>query len=155
MSHMPPPLTLEAVGFLVGRFHGQGRFEGGAITYEKEVFGRWEAGGHFLALSMKASYREHDVVADVHEAMAVVGVDRASGTLEAHVFTDGGMIFEHRLELGPDRVSFRDRVPHEIRAKDARKILVPTPYGYEEMLQVDHRGDSRFETYQLVQLRRL
>lgn len=154
MSHIAPPPALEAIQFLVGRFRGHGRFEGGTITYEKEVFGRWEAGGHVLALSMKAAYREDDDVADVHEAMAVVGADRTSGGLQAHVFTDGGIVFEHRLELGPDRVSFRDRVPHEIRAKEARKILLPTAYGYEELLQVD-RGDARFETYQVVQLKRV
>ncbi len=154
MSHIAPPARLEAIQFLVGRFRGHGRFEGGTITYEKEVFGRWEAGGHFLALSMKASYRDEEVVADIHEAMAVVGADRKSGGLSAHVFTDGGIVFEHQLELAPDRVSFRDRVPHEIRAREARKILMPTSYGYEELLQVD-RGDDRFETYQVVQLRRL
>lgn len=154
MSHLAPPLTLEAIRFLVGHFHGEGRFEDGEITYEKEVIGRWEAGGHFLALSMKASYRENDAVADVHEAMAVVGIGRKGGALEAHVFTDGGLVFEHELELGADRVTFRDRVPHETRAREARKILVPQPYGYEELLELD-RGGSRFEPYQVVRLRRV
>lgn len=154
MSHVDPPAALGTLGFLVGRFHGEGRFQRGAVTFEKEVVGRWEVGGHFLSLSMVASYRVEDVVADVHQALALVGVDPASGDLQAHVFTDGGQVLEHRLRLDADRLSFHDRVPHETRAKQARKTLVRTAYGYEETLEVDRDGDG-FETYSVVRLRRL
>lgn len=154
MSHVDPPVALGALGFLVGRFHGEGRFERGATTFEKQVVGQWEVGGHFLSLSMTASYRVEDVVADVHHALALVGVDPASGDLEAHVFTDGGQVLEHRLRLEADRLSFRDRVPHEAHAREARKILLRTAYGYDETLEVDRGGDG-FETYSVVRLRRL
>jgi hypothetical protein len=154
MSHIDPPKALGALGFLVGRFHGEGEFQRGGVTVAKEVFGRWEVGGHFLSLSMTASYRLRDAVADVHHAMAVVGAGRSLGELHAHVFTDVGEVLEHRLVIEPDRVTFRDRVPHEARARGARKTLVRTSYGYEEMLEVE-RDEDRFERYSVVRLHRL
>jgi hypothetical protein len=154
MSHIDPPATLGALGFLVGRFHGEGKFQRGGVTVAKDVLGRWEVGGHFLSLSMTASYRLRDAADDVHHAMAVVGAGRSLGELHAHVFTDVGEVLEHRLMIEPDRVTFRDRVPHEARARGARKTLVRTPYGYEEMLEVE-REDQRFEVYSVVRLERL
>jgi hypothetical protein len=153
MSHLEPPAALSALDFLIGRFQGEGNFARGETTFAKQVVGRWEVGGHFLSLSMTASYRVKNAIADVHHAMAVVGVDAASGDLEARVFTDGGQVLEHRLRVELDRILFRDRVPHETRAQQARKILLRTPYGYDEMLEVDRRGEG-FETYSVVRLRR-
>ncbi len=154
MSHVDPPVALGRLGFLVGRFHGEGRFQGGRTTFAKDVFGRWEAAGHFLSLSMSASYRVNDRVVDVHHALAVGGLERRSGVFRAHVFTDGGEILEHRPLVGADRVSFDDRVPHESRARAARKILVPTSYGYDETLEVDRDGEG-FESYSFVRLDRI
>ena len=153
MSHVDPPAALDALVFLIGRFRGEGRFERAGTTFEKQVFGRWEAGGHFLSLSMTAAYRVHDSVADVHHALAVVGLDAARAGLAARVFTDGDEMFELPLSVGLDRISFRDRAPHETAAREARKTLLRTPDGYQETLEVD-RG-SGFETYSLVRLRRL
>jgi hypothetical protein len=153
VSHFAPPPILSALDFLIGRFRGEGTFENGATTFDKQVVGRWEVGGHFLSLSMTAAYRFEDAIADVHRAMALVGVDSASGELEAHVFTDGGRVHQHRLRVEHDRVWFGDRVPHETRARQARKILRPTPYGYDETLEVDRSGE-RFEPYSFVRLRR-
>jgi hypothetical protein len=153
MSHVDPPAALSALEFLIGRFRGEGTFEQGGTTFEKEVIGHWEAGGHFLSLSMTASYRVEGAIVDVHHAIAVVGVDPASGDLEARVFTDGGQVLEHRLRVEPDRILFPDRVPHEARARQARKILRPTPEGYDETLEIDRRGEG-FETYSVVRLRR-
>ena len=154
MSHVDPPAILGTLGFLVGRFHGEGKFQRGGVTVAKDVIGRWEVGGHFLSLSMTAAYRLRDAVADVHHAMAVVGAGRSLGELHAHVFTDVGEVLEHHLVIEADRVTFRDRVPHEARARGARKTLVRTPYGYEEMLEVE-REDLRFEVYSVVRLERL
>jgi len=153
MSHVDPPAALSALEFLIGCFRGEGTFEGGRTTIEKQVVGRREVGGHFLSLSMTASYRVGDSIVDVHHAMAVVGVDATSGDLEARVFTDGGEVLEHRLRVEPDRVLFPDRVPHEARARQARKILQPTAEGYDEMLEIDRAGEG-FETYSRVRLRR-
>ncbi|HSD10736.1 MAG TPA: hypothetical protein VLF14_07115 [Candidatus Binatia bacterium] len=154
MSHVDPPPILGALGFLVGRFRGEGTFERGATTFEKDVVGRWEVAGHFLSISMSASYRSNDRVMDVHHAMALVGVERRSGAFQAYVFTDGGEILEHRLVVEADRVSFDDRVPHESRARVARKILVRTAYGYDETLEIDREGGG-FETYSFVRLERI
>ena len=154
MSHIDPPATLGELGFLVGRFRGEGEFQRGGVTVAKDVVGRWEVGGHFLSLSMTASYRLRDTVADVHHAMAVVGAGRALGELHAHVFTDAGEVLEHRLVIEQGRITFRDRVPHEARARGARKTLMRTSYGYEEMLEVEHDAE-RFERYSVVRLRRL
>ena len=151
MSHVDPPRSLGALDFLIGRFHGEGRFERGRTTYSKDVVGRWEVGGHFLSLSMMASYRVENRIADVHHAMAVVGVEPATGVFAARVFTDGGEVLEHRLLIDLDRVTFHDRVPHETRAQGARKTLVRTPYGYEETLELE-RAEDRFEIYSIVRL---
>src|SRR2546423_14032228 len=70
MSHVDPPAILGTLGFLVGRFHGEGKFQRGGVTVAKDVIGRWEVGGHFLSLSMTALYRLRDAVADIHHAMA-------------------------------------------------------------------------------------
>jgi hypothetical protein len=154
MSHVAPPPSLGNLGFLIGCFRGRGTLEGGATAIEKDVVGRWEVGGHFLSLTMSASYRVNDQVMDVHRALAVVGVEPTSGAFQAHVFTDGGEILEHQLVVETGRVSFDDRVPHESRARFARKILVPTPYGYDETLEID-RGAGGFETYSLLRLERI
>jgi len=154
MSHIDPAPSLGALGFLVGRFRGEGTLQRGATTFEKDVVGRWEVAGHFLSLCMSASYRVNDRVMDVHHAMALVGVERGSGAFRAHVFTDGGEILEHRLVVEAGRVSFGDRVPHESRARVARKILLRTPYGYDETLEID-RGSGGFETYSFVKLERM
>jgi hypothetical protein len=153
MSHVAPPPSLGALGFLVGRFRGEGTLQRGA-TFEKDVVGRWEVAGHFLSLSMSASYRVNDRVMDVHHAMALVGVERGSGAFQAHVFTDGGEILEHRLIVEDGRITFGDRVPHESRARVARKILLRTPYGYDETLEIDRDGGG-FETYSFVRLERI
>ena len=154
MSHVDPSPDLATLGFLVGRFTGEGSLGQGVTQVSKQVVGRWEVGGHFLSLAMTASYLVNQRLADVHHALAVVGVvTRPDGSLEARVFTDGGEIYEHQLVVEPGRVSFRDRVPHEIRASEARKILVPTDYGYDETLEIDRDGRG-FERYSLVRLRR-
>ena len=82
MSHLEPPPALAALGFLVGRFQGEGRFEQAGTTFEKEVVGRWEAGGHFLALSMTASYRVRDAIADVHKPREKGSSDELKGAME-------------------------------------------------------------------------
>jgi hypothetical protein len=154
MSHVDPSPDLATLGFLVGRFEGEGSLGRGATRVSKHVVGRWEVGGHFLSLAMTASYLVNQTLADVHHALAVVGVvTRPDGSLEARVFTDGGEIYEHRLVVEAGRLSFRDRVPHEVRASEARKILVPTDYGYDETLEIDRDGRG-FERYSLVRLRR-
>ena len=153
MSQIDPSSDLATLGFLVGRFEGEGALGRGVTKISKQVVGRWEVGGHFLSLAMTASYLVDHTVADVHHALAVVGVRRPDGSLEARIFTDGGEVYEHALVVEPGRVSFRDRVPHETRASEARKILVPTDYGYDETLEIDRDGRG-FERYSLVRLRR-
>jgi hypothetical protein len=154
MSHVAPPPSLGTLEFLVGRFRGEGTIGRGSTTFEKDVVGRWEVAGHFLSLAMSASYRVDDRVSDVHHAMALVGIERRSGAFQAYVFTDGGEIFEHRLVVEVGRVTFDDRVPHESRARLARKILVRRSYGYDETLEIDRDGGG-FEAYSLVRLERI
>lgn len=48
---------------------------------------------------------------------------------------------------------FEDIPPHKANAVCARKFLSPTPYGYQECLEVD-RGDRRFAEYAVVELHR-
>jgi len=95
--------------------------------------------------------RCHDSIGGQKQFVGVM--TRPDGSLDARVFTDSGQIYEHRLVVESGRVSFRDRVPHEIRASEARKILVATDYGYEETLEID-RGGRRFERYSVVRLLR-
>jgi hypothetical protein len=120
MSHVDASSDLATLGFLVGRFTGEGSLGQGATKVSKQVVGRWEVGGHFLSLAMTASYLVNQTLADVHHALAVVGVmTRPDGSIEARVFTDGGAIYEHRLVVEPGRVSFRDPTPRDPRERGA------------------------------------
>lgn len=48
---------------------------------------------------------------------------------------------------------FADRVPHNVPAVAARKVLAPTAHGYEETLEID-RGLGVFEPYYSVPMQR-
>ena len=131
MSHIDPAPSLGALGFLVGRFRGEGTLQRGATTFEKDVVGRWEVAGHFLSLCMSASYRVNDRVMDVHHAMALVGVERGSGAFRAHVFTDGGEILVSRTTA--------EDCSGEISSAEPRAVELKGITGLVEVVSIDWR----------------
>lgn len=146
---------LQKLQFLLGHFQGDGKFVDGTDCFQKEALGSWEANGRFLALRMGVTYPLADGRKDTHTAFAVIGVNPDSGELDARVYTDGGALHDYHLELEGDTVMFSDRpeAHHEVQATRARKVLSPTPDGFEERLELD-RGTGQFETYYRVPMRR-
>ncbi|MDA2932584.1 hypothetical protein MYX19_05465 [Nitrospinae bacterium AH-259-F20] len=154
-DHEKPSPMLTRLGFLLGHFHGEGTWANRPGRFLKEVIGGWEAGGRFLALRMAATYPLQDGKKDAHQALIIVGVNPSDGRVEAKAYTDGGSIHEYLLTIEGDQVLFADRPPeHGTLGKRARKILLPTPEGYEERLEID-TGEGLFEPYYEVTLRRI
>ena len=124
-------------------------------TFQKEIIGTFEAGGRFIALRMDASYPLPDGRKDVHKALVIVGSEPSSGTIKAHVYTDGGTVREYRIESGDGQLHFDDVPPgHGKLWKRARKILRPTQEGFEERLEVDS-GDGNFVPYYVIVMRKV
>lgn len=146
------PSGLDSLGFLIGHFRGEGKFSSGG-AFAKEVVGSWEVAGRFLSLRMVASYHVGEEIDDVHHAMVLVGRDPKSREIAARAFTDGGAVVEYRLLVDGDRVTFDDRVPHEVRAQRARKTLERTAEGWREILELDHDGAGKLEPYSVVEMR--
>lgn len=146
---------LQKLQFLLGHFQGDGKFADGTDCCQKEALGSWEANGRFLALRMGVTYPLADGRKDTHTAFAMIGVNPESGDLDARVYTDGGALHDYHLEIEGDAVMFRDRLEahHEVQAARARKILSPTPQGFEERLELD-RGTGQFETYYRIPMQR-
>jgi hypothetical protein len=141
--------------FLLGHFRGEGKYAMTGYTFSKEVIGAFEAGGRFIALRMDASYPLPDGRKDVHKALVIVGSEPSSGTIKAHVYTDGGTIREYCIESGDGQLHFDDVAPgHGKLWKRARKILRPTQEGFEERLEVDN-GDGSFVPYYVIVMRKI
>jgi hypothetical protein len=151
MGETPPSAELGRLRFLVGSFRGEGLLRGGRVRVEKESVGTWEAGGHFLALRMVASYWIGERLADRHEAMVLVGRERDAFAAEA--FTDSGGTVRYALALDGDALVFDDRPPHGSGAARARKTISPTAGGYLEQLDLESTSGA-IETYARLEMRR-
>lgn len=146
---------LNHLRFLLGHFRGEGKYAMTSYTFQKEVIGTFEAGGRFIALRMDASYPLPDGRKDVHKALVIVGSEPSSGTIKAHVYTDGGTICDYCIEIDNDQLYFDDVPPgHGKIWKRGRKILRPTTEGFEERLEVDS-GDGSFVPYYVTLMRKV
>jgi hypothetical protein len=87
---------------------------------------------------MDACYPLADGRKDVHKALVIVGSEPSSGIFTAHAYTDGGVVRECAIARSEQALEFADLAPgHANRWKGARKIIKPTPEGFEENLEVD------------------
>jgi len=147
--------ALQPLRFLLGHFHGEGRYVHRTGTFEKDVTGSWEAGGRFVGLRMSVTYPLGDGRKDIHDALVLIGSPSENGLFPAQAYTDGGAIVEYRLAYENGALSFADRPPTEygLQVARARKCLIPTVDGFEERLEID-RGDGQFEPYSVIALRR-
>jgi hypothetical protein len=150
----PDRAALDVLSFLIGSFRGTGHFVGRRTVVDKESTGSWEVAGYFLALRMAATYRAGDRETDAHEALVIAGMNPRTRVIEARAYLDSGDTWDYRLDHDGVRVSFDDRVPHEVKAAHARKLLVPTANGYDEILEID-RGNGRLEPYSVLEMMRV
>ena len=148
-----PSAALEYVRFLLGHFEGTVELPQEQRSIRKEVVGSWEAGGRFLSLRMAATYRKTNGSWDRHQAFIVLGPDEETGALVSRAYTDGGMIHEFHLVMEDGRLMFPDRMPHNMPAVAARKVLAPTAQGYEERVEIDW-GRGVYEPYYSMPLQR-
>jgi hypothetical protein len=153
-DHGKPSAHLKPLRFLLGHFRGEGRYAMTEYAFHKEVIGSFEAGGRFIALRMDASYPLADGRKDVHKALVIVGSDESSGDFTAHAYTDGGIVRKYAIARSEQALEFADLAPgHPNQWKRARKIIKPTPEGFEENLEVD---DGRgFVPYYTIPMRKI
>ena len=152
-DHGKPSAHMQPIEFLLGHFRGEGRYAMIDYAFQKEVIGSFEAGGRFISLRMDASYPLADGRKDIHKALVIVGAE-PSGNIAAHAYTDGGQMREYAIERKESTLEFADTPPgHASQWQRARKILRPTPDGFEERLEVDP-GDG-FVPYYVIAMRRV
>ena len=153
-DHGKPSAHLRPLRFLLGHFRGEGRYAMTEYAFHKEVIGSFEAGGRFIALRMDASYPLADGRKDVHKALVIVGAQPSSGSITAHAFTDGGIVREYAIARSAHALEFADLAPgHANQWKRARKIIRPTPEGFEENLEVD--GGQGFVPYYTIPMHKV
>ena len=153
-DHGKPGAHLKPLRFLLGHFRGEGRYAMSEYAFYKEVVGSFEAGGRFIALRMDASYPLADGRKDVHKALVIVGSEPSSGNITAHAYTDGGIVREYAIARSAQALEFADLAPgHANQWKRARKIIRPTPEGFEENLEVD--GGQGFVPYYTIPMRKI
>lgn len=153
-DHVKPSAHLKSLRFLLGHFRGEGRYAMTEYAFQKEVIGSFEAGGRFIALRMDASYPLADGRKDVHKALVIVGSEPSSGNITAHAYTDGGIVREYAIARSEQALEFADVAPgHGNQWKRARKIIKPTPEGFEENLEVD--DGQGFVPYYTIPMRRI
>ena len=149
-----PGAHLKPLRFLLGHFRGEGRYTMTEYAFSKEMYGSFEAGGRFIALRMDASYPLADGRKDVHKALVIVGSEPSSGNITAHAYTDGGIVREYAIARSAQTLEFADLAPgHANQWKRARKIIRPTPEGFEENLEVD--GGAGFVPYYTIPMRKV
>jgi hypothetical protein len=148
-----PSAVLEYLQFLLGHFEGTVELPQEQRSIQKEVVGSWEAGGRFLSLRMAATYRKTNGAWDRHQAFIVLGPDKETDALVSRAYTDGGMTHEFHIVMEDGRLMFPDRIPHNMSAIAARKVLVPTAQGYEESVEIDW-GRGIYEPYYCMPLQR-
>ena len=153
-DHGKPSAHLKPLRFLLGHFRGEGRYAMTKYAFHKEVIGSFEAGGRFIALRMDASYPLADGRKDVHKALVIVGSEPSSGNITAHAYTDGGIVREYAIARCEQALQFADLPPgHSDQWKRARKIIKPTPDGFEENLEVD--AGQGFVPYYTIPMRKV
>lgn len=153
-DHGKPSAHLKPLRFLLGHFRGEGRYAMTEYAFQKELIGSFEAGGRFIALRMDASYPLADGRKDVHKALVIVGSDPLSGTFTARAYTDGGIVREYAIARSEQALEFADLAPgHANQWKRARKIIRPTPEGFEENLEVD--AGQGFVPYYSIPMRKV
>ena len=153
-DHLKPSVHLAPLRFLLGHFRGEGKYAMTSYTFNKEVIGTPEAGGRFIALRMGVSYPLIDGRTDVHNALVMVGAEASADRFIAHAYTDAGIFRQYSVEGSEDGLKFDDLPPgHPTQWHRARKILRPTPEGFDEQLEVD--GGEGFVPYYLISMRRV
>jgi hypothetical protein len=153
-DHLKPSVHLTPLRFLLGHFRGQGRYTMTPYTFQKEVIGTPEAGGRFIALRMGVSYPLVDGRTDVHNALVMVGAQTSPDRFIAHAYTDAGIFRQYSVEGTEGGLKFDDLPPgHAEQWRRARKILRPTPEGFEEQLEVD--GGEGFVPYYVISMQRV
>ena len=153
-DHAKTSIHLKPLQFLLGHFRGEGRYAMTGYAFRKEMIGSFEAGGRFIALRMDVSYPLADGRKDVHKALVIVGSEPSSGHITAHAYTDGGIVREYVIARFEQALEFADLAPgHANQWKRARKIIRPTPDGFEEFLEVD--AGEGFVPYYTIPMRKI
>lgn len=153
-DHAKPSVHLAPLRFLLGHFRGEGRYTLTPYRFRKEVIGTPEAGGRFIALRMGVSYPLVDGRTDVHNALVMVGAQASPDRFIAHAYTDAGIFRQYSVEGSEGELKFDDLPPgHSEQWRRARKVLRPTPQGFEEQLEVD-AGDG-FVPYYVISMERV
>jgi hypothetical protein len=153
-DHLKPSVHLTPLQFLLGHFRGQGKYTMTPYTFHKEVIGTPEAGGRFIALRMGVSYPLVDGRIDVHNALVMVGAQGSPDRFIAHAYTDAGIFRQYSVEGNEGGLRFDDLPPgHANQWRRARKVLRPTPAGFEEQLEVDD-GEG-FVPYYIISMHRV
>jgi hypothetical protein len=153
-EHIKPSVHLTPLRFLLGHFRGHGKYTMTPHTFQKEVIGTTEAGGRFIALRMGVSYPLIDGRTDVHNALVMVGAEPSPGRFIAHAYTDAGIFRQYSVEGSEGGLQFDDLPPgHADQWRRARKVLRPTPEGFEEQLEVD--GGDGFVPYYTIAMQRV
>jgi hypothetical protein len=153
-NHLKPSVQLAPLRFLLGHFRGEGKYTMTPYTFRKEVIGTPEAGGRFIALRMGVSYPLIDGSTDVHNALVMVGSQASPDRFIAHAYTDAGIFRQYSVEGSEGGLQFDDLPPgHADQWRRARKVLRPTPDGFEEQLEVD--GGEGFVPYYVISMQRV
>ena len=153
-DHLKPSVHLTPLRFLLGHFRGEGKYTMTPYRFRKEVIGTPEAGGRFIALRMGVSYPLVDGRTDVHNALVMVGAQASPDRFIAHAYTDAGIFRQYSVEGTEDGLQFDDLPPgHADQWRRARKVLRPTPEGFEEQLEVD--GGEGFVPYYVISMQRV
>ena len=153
-DHVKPSVHLTPLRFLLGHFRGQGKYSMTPYTFQKEVIGTPEVGGRFIALRMGVSYPLADGRTDVHNALVMVGTQTSANRFIAHAYTDAGIFRQYSVQGSEGGLSFDDLPPgHSDQWRRARKILRPTPAGFEEQLEVD--AGNGFVPYYVISMQRV
>jgi hypothetical protein len=154
-DHLKPSVHLTPLRFLLGHFRGEGKYTMTPYSFQKEVIGTPEASGRFIALRMGVSYPLVDGRTDVHNALVMVGAQASPDRFIAHAYTDAGIFRQYSVEGTENGLQFDDLPPvgHADQWRRARKVLRPTPEGFEEQLEVD--GGEGFVPYYVISMQRV
>lgn len=136
-----PTPRLAALAFLVGELRGQGWYGQRRSRVEKRVHGYRAAGGRHIVLDMTTDHVLEDGRIDRHAALVVIS--EAGDTLHARAYTDSGGFIDYTLNATAGGLTFSDPVPHDSDAASARKLLLGTAAGYQEILEIERADGSR------------
>ena len=84
----------------------------------------------------------------------MVGAQASPDRFIAHAYTDAGIFRQYSVEGSEGGLKFDDLPPgHTDQWRRARKVLRPTPQGFEEQLEVD--GGEGFVPYYVISMQRV